>query len=111
MIGNVQLPNSASLERTVEAVAKVEQIALQMPGVAHVVSIPGQSFVLNANSSNYANMFVILKPFAERHDPSLSGEAWGAPPAGTSWKARSSGGRPSQTGLLVLDSVPVDANT
>ena len=54
LIADVQLPDSASLERTVEAVGKVEQIALETPGVAHVVSIPGQSFVLNANSSNYA---------------------------------------------------------
>jgi multidrug efflux pump len=39
------------------------------------VAVPGLSFVLNANSSNYGNMFVILKPFDERRDPSLSGEA------------------------------------
>jgi multidrug efflux pump len=30
---------------------------------------------LNANSSNYGNMFVILKPFHDRRDPALSGEA------------------------------------
>src|SRR5205823_11330581 len=45
------------------------------PGVAHTVTIPGTSFVLNANSSNYANLFVILKPFHERRGESLSGEA------------------------------------
>ena len=33
------------------------------------------SFVLNANSSNYSNMFIILKPFHERRDPALTGEA------------------------------------
>jgi multidrug efflux pump subunit AcrB len=75
LIANVQLPDSASLERTVEAVAKVEQIALETPGVAHVVSIPGQSFVLNANSSNYAGVFIPLKPFRERKGAELSGEA------------------------------------
>src|SRR5262249_2218824 len=32
-------------------------------------------FVLNANSSNYGNMFIILKPFHERRQPSLSGDA------------------------------------
>src|SRR5258708_8292456 len=72
---DVQLPDSASLERTVEAVAKVEQIGLQTPGVAHVVSIPGQSFVLNANSSNYASVFFPLKPFNQRKGAELSGEA------------------------------------
>ena len=39
------------------------------------MAIPGQSFVLNAVSSNYGSMFVILKPFHERRDPALSGEA------------------------------------
>src|SRR5438876_2301061 len=75
LIGNVQLPDSASLERTVEAVAKVEQVALETPGVAHVVDIPGQSFVLNANSSNYAGVFIPLKPFHERKGAGLSAEA------------------------------------
>jgi len=75
LIADVQLPDSASLERTVEAVGKVEQIALETPGVAHVVSIPGQSFVLNANSSNYAGVFLPLKPFGQRKGAALSGEA------------------------------------
>jgi hydrophobe/amphiphile efflux-1 (HAE1) family protein len=75
LIGNIQLPDSASLERTVEATAKVEQIARETPGVAHVVSIPGQSFVLNANSSNYCGVFIPLQPFRERRSAGLSGEA------------------------------------
>jgi multidrug efflux pump len=75
LVVNIQLPDSASLERTVEVTEAVEKIALETPGVAHTVAVPGLSFVLNANSSNYGNMFVILKPFDERRDPSLSGEA------------------------------------
>jgi multidrug efflux pump len=75
LIANVQLPDSASQERAVEATAKVEQIALQTPGVAHTVSIPGQSFVLNANSSNYSSLFIPLKSFHERKGAELSGEA------------------------------------
>ncbi len=75
LIANVQLPDSASLQRTVEATAKVEKIALETPGVAHTVSIPGQSFVLNANSSNYAGLFIPLQPFHERKGADLSGEA------------------------------------
>ena len=75
LVANIQLPDSASLERTVEVTAAIDKIALEDPGVAHTVSIPGTSFVLNANSSNYGSMFIILKPFHERRDPSLSGEA------------------------------------
>jgi multidrug efflux pump len=75
LVANIQLPDSASLERTVEVTDAVEKIALDTPGVAHTVAIPGTSFVLNANSSNYGNVFVILKPFHERRDPDLTGEA------------------------------------
>jgi multidrug efflux pump len=75
LIVNIQLPDSASLERTVEVTEAVEKIALETPGVAHAVAVPGTSFVLNANSSNYGNMFIILKPFDERRDPALTGEA------------------------------------
>jgi multidrug efflux pump len=74
LVVNIQLPDSASLERTVEVTEAVEKIALDTPGVAHTVAVPGLSFVLNANSSNYGNMFVMLKPFHERRDPSLSGQ-------------------------------------
>jgi multidrug efflux pump len=75
LVVNIQLPDSASLERTVEVTDAVEKIALDTPGVAHTVASPGLSFVLNANSSNYGNMFVILRPFHERRNPSLTGEA------------------------------------
>jgi multidrug efflux pump len=75
LLANIQLPDSASLERTVEATGAVERIALETPGVDHTVSIPGQSFVLNANSPNYGSMFVILKPFHERKAAGLTGEA------------------------------------
>src|SRR5262249_10323399 len=75
LVTNIQLPDSASLERTLEVTDAVERIALDTPGVAHTVAVPGTSFVLNANSSNYSNIFVILKPFHERRDRELSGEA------------------------------------
>jgi multidrug efflux pump len=75
LVVNIQLPDSASLERTVEVTEAVEKIALDTPGVAHTVAVPGLSFVLNANSSNYGNMFVILKPFHERRGTAQSGEA------------------------------------
>jgi multidrug efflux pump len=75
LVVNIQLPDSASLERTLEVTDAVEKIALETPGVAHTVAVPGTSFVLNANSSNYGNVFVIFKPFHERRDPALTGEA------------------------------------
>jgi multidrug efflux pump len=75
LVMNVQLPDSASVERTLEATDAVEKIALETPGVAHTVSLPGLSVILNANSSNYCNIFVILNSFHDRRDPSLGGDA------------------------------------
>jgi multidrug efflux pump len=75
LVANIQLPDSASLERTVDATDAVEKIALETPGVAHTVAVAGTSFVLNANSSNYSSIFIILKPFDERRSRSLTGEA------------------------------------
>ncbi|MCI0380940.1 MAG: efflux RND transporter permease subunit [Gemmataceae bacterium] len=68
LLANIQLPDSASLERTVEVTGAVEKIAREIPGVAHTIGIPGQSFVLNAFSSNYGSMFIILEPFHKRRD-------------------------------------------
>ena len=67
LIVNIQLPDSASLERTVEVVKRVEKIAKETHGVAHTIGIPGQSFVLNAVNSNFGSMFVILEDFDHRH--------------------------------------------
>ncbi len=75
LVVNIQLPDSASLERTMAVAAKVEKIAHAIPGVAHTVSIPGQSFLMNANSSNFGSMFVVLDSFHERHDPATSADA------------------------------------
>ena len=38
---NIQLPDSASLERTLEVTDKVEKIALETPGVAHTLACRG----------------------------------------------------------------------
>jgi multidrug efflux pump len=75
LLVNIQLPDSASLERTTEVAERVEKIALETPGVAHTLANPGRSFVLNAIGSNLGSMFMTLRPFDERRDPSLSAEA------------------------------------
>ncbi len=75
LVTNIQLPDSASLERTLEVTDAVEKIALETPGVAHTLCLPGMSYVLNANSSNYSNVFIIFKPFHDRRDSELGGDA------------------------------------
>ncbi len=71
LIVNIQLPDSAALSRTREAVAQIERITLNTPGVAHTTTTAGLSFLQQANSSNFASMFVVLDPFDRRRDPSL----------------------------------------
>jgi multidrug efflux pump len=75
IICNIQLPDSASLQRTNEAVAQIEAIARRTKGVAHTITISGLSFVLQANSPNFASMFIVLDPFEKRPSPDLSSEA------------------------------------
>lgn len=71
IIANVQLPDSSSLQRTQEVVAIIDKIARETPGVAHTISISGMSFVLSANSSNFASMFIVLDPFEKRRASKL----------------------------------------
>jgi multidrug efflux pump len=75
LITNIQLPDSASLERTKLAVKEIEQIARKTAGVAHTVCISGLSFLMQANSPNFASMFIVLDPFEERRSPDLSDTA------------------------------------
>ena len=72
---NVQLPDSASMERTDKVMRQIEGIATGMPGIWHVTTISGSSFVLNANGSNFGSVFINLKPYPERRTPDLSSDA------------------------------------
>src|SRR5262249_46153239 len=38
-----------------------------IPGVGNTLNIAGQSFLLNANGSNFGSCFVVLEPFSKRH--------------------------------------------
>jgi multidrug efflux pump subunit AcrB len=71
----VQLPDSASMQRTQEVMQQIERIALKTPGIRHITGITGMSFVLSANGSNFGSLFVNLAPYPERRDPERSSEA------------------------------------
>ncbi len=75
LLVSIQLPDSASLQRTQEIIGKVEAIARAAPGVADTIALGGNSFVQQAASPNFGSMFLILKPFKERRDPRLKDEA------------------------------------
>ena len=42
---------------------------------AHTLAVAGQSFVLNAFSSNYGSLFITFEPFHERRAAELADEA------------------------------------
>lgn len=72
---NIQLPDSASNERTQEVVDDIVRITGRTPGIKHASGIVGQSFVLNAFGSNFGSMFVNLQDYSLRRDPKLSSDA------------------------------------
>jgi len=75
LISFAQLPNGASLDRTEAVIREMTDIALKRPGVQSAVAFPGLSVNGFTNSSSAGIVFVTLKPFAERGDPSLSAGA------------------------------------
>jgi hydrophobe/amphiphile efflux-1 (HAE1) family protein len=74
LVLNVQLPDSASVERTRRAMARIERAARDTPGVDHTVGISGQSLILNANAPNLGSLYIMLKPFTERTDAAQSAD-------------------------------------
>ena len=62
----MRLPEGASVNRTEELVAKVENIVRPLPGVQAVLSVVGLNFIDYVAASNQAFFVVELKPYAER---------------------------------------------
>ena len=72
---SVQLPDSASVQRTKQVMRQIEEIARKIPGVEHTNAISGLSVLLSSNSSNFGSMFVILSPFKDRKTHDLHADA------------------------------------
>ncbi len=72
---NVQLPDSASVERTQRMMARIERVARATEGVLHTVGVSGTSLILGANAPNLGSMYVLLQPFDKRRRPDLSADA------------------------------------
>ncbi len=62
----VQLPDAASVSRTRDVAARVEDMVRKLPQVQRVLSIVGFSLLDRAAQSNAAFIVVRLKPFADR---------------------------------------------
>jgi multidrug efflux pump subunit AcrB len=77
LLVNVQLPDSASVQRTGDVMRRIEGIARKTPGVKHTVAVAGQSILLNANAPNFGAMYVMLDEFPRRRSHDLSADAIG----------------------------------
>jgi len=75
LIGIVQLPDAASLDRTESVVRRMSQLAKETPGVDHVIGFSGLSVQGFVNLSNTAVLFFPLKPFDQRTTKDLSAGA------------------------------------
>jgi len=74
MIG-VQLPDGATLERTLAVMAKVEQIVASTEGIADCVTITGYSVIDGAAAANTGFAVVTFKNWSERGNKSLHQDA------------------------------------
>jgi hydrophobic/amphiphilic exporter-1 (mainly G- bacteria), HAE1 family len=66
---NVQLPTSASLQRTDEVCKKIEAMLRETPGVQYTTTVAGFSLLSTVSTSYNAFFFVTLAPWEERRTP------------------------------------------
>src|ERR1700712_2071523 len=72
LVGIVQLPNGASLDRTEDVVRQMGEISKNVPGAISAVQFPGLSINGFTNSSSAAVVFFGLTPFDERKSSSVT---------------------------------------
>jgi hydrophobe/amphiphile efflux-1 (HAE1) family protein len=71
-MGEVQLPDAASTNRTKAVLEEAEQVILSKPWAQSVFSVGGYSLLDGLSLPNKAFLVTTLKPFEERKDKSLS---------------------------------------
>jgi multidrug efflux pump len=75
VVGVAQLQNGASLDRTEEITRQITDIVRQNPAVENIFTYPGLSVNATTNSSSSALLHILLKPYKQRHDPSMAADA------------------------------------
>lgn len=63
---SIQLPTGASLDRTDKIVTSLSAKIQEIPEVANVIAISGQSMMGGGSGGNMGSLFVVLKPWGER---------------------------------------------
>ena len=76
LLVNLQMPDAATIDRTVPVMTQLAKLAREVPGVNHTVAISGFSILNGINQPNSGTMFLPLKDFDERsHDTQQSANA------------------------------------
>jgi multidrug efflux pump len=75
LLVSISLPPGSALERTDAITRKMEQIMMDTPGVDVVITLGGINFLAGNRGPNYATVFIVMKPWPERRDPSQSAQA------------------------------------
>jgi HAE1 family hydrophobic/amphiphilic exporter-1/multidrug efflux pump len=65
----VQLPDGASLKRTIEVLSQVENYFQSVSAVHSTDTLAGQNFVFGTRGTNQATMFIPLQSWDERRNP------------------------------------------
>src|SRR5262249_18510433 len=74
-IVNVQLPEAASLQRTLAVMKKIDAILARQPGVLFRQGIAGYSVLSQTSSTRSATYFCNLTPYDDRMTPGLQAAA------------------------------------
>ncbi|MEG2339261.1 MAG: multidrug efflux RND transporter permease subunit [Odoribacter sp.] len=74
-IAFMQLSDGSSLSQTATALQKASDLLNQMEGIETYISINGFSMMSNANASNAATLFVMLKNWDQRKAKNLSAQS------------------------------------
>ena len=75
LLVNVQLPDASAVDRTNQVMVKLDEIARKTDGVAHTLTVSGQSVLLGANAPNFGTLYIILDDFSKREDEKLHADA------------------------------------
>jgi HAE1 family hydrophobic/amphiphilic exporter-1 len=75
IFANIQLPNSASLQRTGEVARQAEEIIMKTPGVEYCSTIVGYSMLSQVSNTYSAFFFISLKEWKARKAPAEQYEA------------------------------------
>ncbi len=75
LIGMVNLPDTATLQRTEDVATQIWNITKEEPTLNHLVSLTGYSLMESLNRTNIATEFIVLKDWSERTKPDQSADA------------------------------------